>query len=189
MHEIISIYLVLADVLNEKQNNIAASALPSCLISGSADRSPTWSCCPLWYTSVTPHHAPKIKYKQNTECVFTEEIHSVHVTLSAGGKQRHIFKVWESLKLFLFCFTLDYEEVNIGQSEIGCAVSNLQARQTLLYLLHTCVATRQLLPEVGDVMVVLLQVLLEVVAPERQQGFFYLGVELWKQVSQLLVGD
>lgn len=46
------------------------------------------------------------------------------------------------------------------------------------YLLHTCVATRQLLPEVGDVMVILFQVLLEVVAPERQQGFFYLGVKL-----------
>lgn len=56
-----------------------------------------------------------------------------------------------------------------------------------LYLLHTCVATRQLLPEIGDVMVVLFQVLLEVVTSERQQGFLYLWVELWKQGTQLLV--
>lgn len=123
------------------------------------------------------HTMPQKSNINKTLCWFIEEIHSVHVTLSAGGKQRHIFKVWESLKLFLFCFTLDCKEVNIGQSEIGCAVSNLQVCRTQ-YLLHTCVATHQLLPEVGDVMVVLLQVLLEVVAPERQQGFFYLGVEL-----------
>lgn len=49
------------------------------------------------------------------------------------------------------------------------------------YLLHTRVATRQLLPEVDDVMVVLFQVLLEVVAPEGQQRSLHLTVELWKQ--------
>lgn len=52
------------------------------------------------------------------------------------------------------------------------------------YLLHTRVATRQLLPEVGDVMVILFQVLLEVVAPEGQQRFLHLTVELWKQREQ-----
>ena len=46
------------------------------------------------------------------------------------------------------------------------------------YLLHAGVAARQLLPEVGDVMVVLLQVLLEVVASERQQGLLHVRVEL-----------
>lgn len=47
-----------------------------------------------------------------------------------------------------------------------------------MHLLHAGVAAGQLLPEVGDVMVVLLQVLLEVVAPEGQQGLLYLRVEL-----------
>lgn len=53
------------------------------------------------------------------------------------------------------------------------------------YLLHSSVATRQLLPEVGDVVVVLFQVLLEVVSPEGQQRFLHLGVELWKQRAQI----
>lgn len=48
----------------------------------------------------------------------------------------------------------------------------------MLYLLHPSVATCQLLPEVSDVMVVLFQVLFEVVASERQQGFFNLSVQL-----------
>lgn len=49
------------------------------------------------------------------------------------------------------------------------------------YLLHARVAAGQLLPEVGDVVVVLLQVFLEVVAPEGQQRFLHLTVQLWKQ--------
>lgn len=52
------------------------------------------------------------------------------------------------------------------------------------YLFHTSVATRQLLPEVGDVVVVLLQILLEVVASESQQGFLHLAVELWTQMAE-----
>lgn len=62
-----------------------------------------------------------------------------------------------------------------------CVRCSLWGTRRPRYLLHACVATRQLLPEVGDVVVVLLQVLLEVVAPEGQQRFFYLSVELWKE--------
>lgn len=64
-----------------------------------------------------------------------------------------------------------------------------KARQELLlgfiYLLHACVATGQLLAEVSDVVVILLQVLLEVVAPERQQGFLHLRVELRREQRSL----
>lgn len=70
--------------------------------------------------------------------------------------------------------------------ETGCAAGQRLAGQdaTAGYLLHAGVAAGQLLPEVGDVMVVLLQVLLEVVAPEGQQRFLHLGVELWGQRPQ-----
>lgn len=59
--------------------------------------------------------------------------------------------------------------------------------QWVRYLLHTRIATGQLLPEVGNVMVVLFQVLLEVVAPEGQQRFLHLRVELWGQRPEWLV--
>lgn len=49
------------------------------------------------------------------------------------------------------------------------------------YLFHAGEAAGQLLPQVGDVVVVLLQVLLEVVASERQQRFLYLRVQLQEQ--------
>ncbi len=47
------------------------------------------------------------------------------------------------------------------------------------YLLHRCVATDQLLPEVGDVMVEPLHVLLEVL-PEVQKRLLHLTLELLK---------
>lgn len=62
-------------------------------------------------------------------------------------------------------------------------------RTTAGYLLHARVATGQLLPEVGDVVVVLFQVLLEVVAPEGQQRFLHLRVELWKQRPHGWLGE
>ena len=52
------------------------------------------------------------------------------------------------------------------------------------YLLHAGVTARQLLPEVSDVVVVLLQVLLEVVASECQQRFLHLGVQLRTQTTK-----
>lgn len=54
------------------------------------------------------------------------------------------------------------------------------------YLLHAGEAACQLLPEVCHVVVVLLQVLLEVVASERQQRFLHLGVQLWTQTGCLV---
>ena len=52
-------------------------------------------------------------------------------------------------------------------------------------LLHPGVAAGQLLPQVGNVVVVLLQVLLEVVAPEGQHGLLHLTVELEEQLSHI----
>ena len=52
-------------------------------------------------------------------------------------------------------------------------------------LLHPGVAAGQLLPQIGDVVVVLLQVLLEVVAPEGQHGLLHLAVELEEQSSHI----
>lgn len=47
----------------------------------------------------------------------------------------------------------------------------------MLYLLHCCVASKQLLPQVGDVMVEPLHVLLEVL-PESQQRLLHLTLKL-----------
>lgn len=52
-----------------------------------------------------------------------------------------------------------------------------------LYLFHGCVAADQLLPQVGDVMVEPLHVLLEVL-PEAQKGLFHFTLELHRAKAQ-----
>lgn len=46
-----------------------------------------------------------------------------------------------------------------------------------LHLLHSCIAADELLPQVGDVVVELLHVLLKVF-PEGQKGLLHLALEL-----------
>lgn len=62
---------------------------------------------------------------------------------------------------------------------IGAAALVLVSVRVCVYLLHRCVATDQLLPEVGDVMVEPLHVLLEVL-PEVQEGLLHFTLELLK---------
>lgn len=52
-----------------------------------------------------------------------------------------------------------------------------------LYLFHSCVAADQLLPQVGDVMIEPLHVLLEVL-PEAQKGLFHFTLELHRAKAQ-----
>lgn len=68
----------------------------------------------------------------------------------------------------------------------SCHARSAARLYVTLYLLHGCVAANQLLPQVGDVVVKPLHVLLEVL-PEVQKGLLHFTLELLQTKSKTQV--
>lgn len=76
----------------------------------------------------------------------------------------------------------------ICEMRSSCHARSAAVLYVTLYLLHGCIAANQLLPQVGDVVVKPLHVLLEIL-PEVQERLLHLTLELLQTKSEIHVNS